>query len=50
MAKLICSLVPGVQKVRMCNSGTEACMSAVRLARGQKPAGLMPVFAPCFPK
>ena len=34
MAKLICALVPGVQKVRMCNSGTEACMSAVRLARG----------------
>jgi glutamate-1-semialdehyde 2,1-aminomutase len=34
MAKLICSLVPGVQKVRMCNSGTEACMSAIRLARG----------------
>ena len=30
MAKLICSLVPGVQKVRMCNSGTEACMSAIR--------------------
>src|ERR1022692_1282085 len=34
MAKLICSLVPSVQKVRMTNSGTEACMSAVRLARG----------------
>jgi glutamate-1-semialdehyde 2,1-aminomutase len=34
MAKLICELVPSVQKVRMCNSGTEACMSAVRLARG----------------
>jgi len=34
MAKLICKLVPGVQKVRMCNSGTEACMSAIRLARG----------------
>jgi len=34
MAKLICSLVPSVQKVRMCNSGTEACMSAIRLARG----------------
>jgi glutamate-1-semialdehyde 2,1-aminomutase len=34
MAKLICSQVPGVQKVRMCNSGTEACMSAIRLARG----------------
>ena len=34
MAKLICSFVPGVQKVRMTNSGTEACMSAIRLARG----------------
>src|SRR5579862_6662042 len=34
MAKLICSLVPGVQKVRMTNSGTEACMSCIRLARG----------------
>jgi glutamate-1-semialdehyde 2,1-aminomutase len=34
MAKLICKLVPGIQKVRMCNSGTEACMSAIRLARG----------------
>jgi glutamate-1-semialdehyde 2,1-aminomutase len=34
MAKLICSLVPAVQKVRMTNSGTEACMSAIRLARG----------------
>ena len=34
MARLICSLVPGVRKVRMCNSGTEACMSAIRLARG----------------
>jgi len=34
MARLICSSVPSVQKVRMCNSGTEATMSAVRLARG----------------
>ncbi|HYG35112.1 MAG TPA: glutamate-1-semialdehyde 2,1-aminomutase, partial [Clostridia bacterium] len=34
MAKLITSLVPSVQKVRMCNSGTEATMSAIRLARG----------------
>jgi len=34
MAKLISSLVPSVQKVRMCNSGTEAAMSAIRLARG----------------
>jgi glutamate-1-semialdehyde 2,1-aminomutase len=34
MAKLICELVPSVQKVRMTSSGTEACMSAIRLARG----------------
>jgi glutamate-1-semialdehyde 2,1-aminomutase len=34
MAKLICGRVPSVQKVRMTNSGTEACMSAIRLARG----------------
>src|SRR5512133_570680 len=34
MAKKICAAVPSVQKVRMCNSGTEATMSAVRLARG----------------
>ncbi|HCI91375.1 MAG TPA: glutamate-1-semialdehyde-2,1-aminomutase [Verrucomicrobiales bacterium] len=34
MAKLIVDWVPSVQKVRMVNSGTEATMSAVRLARG----------------
>jgi glutamate-1-semialdehyde 2,1-aminomutase len=34
LAKMICSWVPSVQKVRMCNSGTEATMSAIRLARG----------------
>ncbi|EEF62044.1 glutamate-1-semialdehyde 2,1-aminomutase [Pedosphaera parvula] len=34
MAKLICDHVPSVKKVRMCNSGTEATMSAIRLARG----------------
>jgi glutamate-1-semialdehyde 2,1-aminomutase len=34
MAKLICAAVPSVGKVRMTNSGTEACMSAIRLARG----------------
>jgi glutamate-1-semialdehyde 2,1-aminomutase len=34
LAKLICAWVPSVQKVRMCNSGTEATMSAIRLARG----------------
>ena len=34
LAKMICSWVPSVQRVRMCNSGTEATMSAIRLARG----------------
>jgi glutamate-1-semialdehyde 2,1-aminomutase len=34
MARLICELMPSIQKVRLCNSGTEACMSAIRLARG----------------
>ena len=34
LAKMVCSWVPSVQKVRMCNSGTEATMSAIRLARG----------------
>lgn len=34
MARTICSAVPSVEKVRMCSSGTEATMSAIRLARG----------------
>lgn len=34
MARLVCSAVPSMKKVRMCNSGTEATMSAIRLARG----------------
>ncbi len=34
MARLICELVPSVDLVRMVNSGTEATMSAIRLARG----------------
>jgi glutamate-1-semialdehyde 2,1-aminomutase len=34
MARRVCDLVQSVQRVRMCNSGTEATMSAIRLARG----------------
>jgi glutamate-1-semialdehyde 2,1-aminomutase len=34
MAELICTMIPSVEKVRMVNSGTEATMSAIRLARG----------------
>ena len=34
MAELICSIMPSIEKVRMVNSGTEATMSAIRVARG----------------
>ena len=34
MAELICSMIPSVERVRMVNSGTEATMSAIRVARG----------------
>lgn len=34
LAELVCKLVPSVEKVRFVNSGTEATMSAIRLARG----------------
>lgn len=34
MAEVICSMIPSVEKVRMVNSGTEATMSAIRVARG----------------
>ena len=34
IAELITEMVPGVEMVRMVNSGTEAVMSAIRLARG----------------
>lgn len=34
MARRVKAFVPSVQKIRFCNSGTEACMSAIRLARG----------------
>ncbi len=34
LAKLICECHPAIEKVRLVSSGTEACMSAIRLARG----------------
>jgi glutamate-1-semialdehyde 2,1-aminomutase len=34
MAELIIEMVPSIEKIRMVNSGTEACMSAIRAARG----------------
>jgi glutamate-1-semialdehyde 2,1-aminomutase len=48
MAKLICELVPGVKKVRMTNSGTESCMSAIRLARGYTKRDKIIKFDGCY--
>ena len=48
MAELIVRFVPSVQKVRMCNSGTEATMSAVRLARGFTGRDKIVKFSGCY--
>lgn len=48
MAKLICEIVPSIQMVRMVNSGTEAVMSAIRLARGYTKRNKIIKFAGCY--
>jgi glutamate-1-semialdehyde 2,1-aminomutase len=48
MAELICSIVPSVEKVRMVNSGTEATMSALRVARGYTGRDKMIKFEGCY--
>jgi glutamate-1-semialdehyde 2,1-aminomutase len=48
MAELITRLVPSIVKVRMCNSGTEATMSAVRLARGFTGRDKIIKFSGCY--
>ena len=48
MAELVCELVPSVEKVRMVNSGTEATMSAIRLARGFTGRNVIVKFAGCY--
>jgi glutamate-1-semialdehyde 2,1-aminomutase len=48
MAELITSFVPSIQKVRMCNSGTEATMSAIRLARGFTKSDKIVKFEGCY--
>ena len=48
MAEIIVELVPSVEKVRMCNSGTEATMSAIRLARGYTGRSKIIKFAGCY--
>jgi len=48
MAELIVRFFPSIQKVRMCNSGTEATMSAVRLARGFTGRDKIVKFSGCY--
>lgn len=48
MADLICEMMPSVEKVRMVNSGTEATMSALRLARGYTKRDLVVKFVGCY--
>jgi glutamate-1-semialdehyde 2,1-aminomutase len=48
LARLICEAVPSVELVRMVNSGTEATMSAVRVARGFTKRDKVVKFAGCY--
>ena len=48
IAQLIVSMVPGIDKIRMVNSGTEACMSAIRLARGFTEKDKIIKFSGCY--
>ena len=48
MAEKIVEAVPGIEKVRLVNSGTEATMSAIRLARGYSGRDLLIKFDGCY--
>lgn len=48
LAELIIAAVPSVEKVRLVNSGTEATMSAIRLARGYTGRDVIVKFAGCY--
>ena len=48
IAELMCDLVPGIEMVRMVNSGTEAVMSALRLARGATGRDKLIKFEGCY--
>ena len=48
MAELICELAPSIEMVRLVNSGTEATMSAIRVARGFTGRDLVVKFAGCY--
>ncbi|WP_340203465.1 glutamate-1-semialdehyde 2,1-aminomutase [Ascidiimonas sp. W6] len=48
IAKLAINMVPNIDKIRFVNSGTEACMSAIRLARGYTGKDKIIKFAGCY--
>lgn len=48
IAQLAVSMVPNIDKIRFVNSGTEACMSAIRLARGFTKRDKIIKFAGCY--
>ncbi len=48
MAELLCTLMPAIEKLRMVSSGTEAAMSAIRLARGFSGRDLIVKFEGCY--
>ncbi len=48
IAKLAVSMVPNINKIRFVSSGTEACMSAIRLARGFTAKNKIIKFAGCY--
>lgn len=48
MAKMVLSMAPNLDKIRFVNSGTEACMSAIRLARGFTSKTKIIKFAGCY--
>ena len=48
MAQLICSAIPSIELVRMTSSGTEATMTAIRLARGFTGRNLIAKFDGCY--
>ena len=48
IAELAISMVPGIEKIRFVNSGTEACMSAIRLARGYSGKDKIIKFSGCY--
>jgi glutamate-1-semialdehyde 2,1-aminomutase len=48
IAELVVSMVPNIDKIRFVNSGTEACMSAIRLARGYTKRDKIIKFAGCY--